>query len=502
MNMKGALVHCKQCVREPFRRSIPTTSRGGVALASFHFHKNLIARGAKATGSRNTVAASAYISAEPMRDEKQARTWDYSKTSDRVVHDEIMLPDDAPEQFADRSFLWNSAEAAARRKDAQLAMMYEVALPHELTDAQRLQLVRDYVRDTFTAEGRPAEFSIHRPTKDQDARQFHAHIMVSMRTMDAGGWGKQWRMSKEDFANKADLAKRERETWARYENHALQAAGLDVRVDPRSLAAQGVDREPEQHEGHKVTAKKRRHEQTNIGDENTARQERNSDRAKRHMKALHEMVRIEEERASFETWQAETRAKLESAQGLSMLDLEMKLEAEAIQHEEQIQAFYAPSLKTVHAEAERLEKIVSGSGILLSARRLFRGAKDRDELGALRHTIEDTQKRMQEARQKVDAAHAVQKARLAALQEQKRQEQHEGFERAREKKEAAFADRMATARKEAQETAREGFDMAADVERVKSSKDQWREERRAMLKEKAAEIGEGKSKAADRGYEP
>ncbi len=46
----------------------------------------------------------------------------------------IYLPEDAPEWAQDRQELWSQAERAEERKDAQLARIYEAALPHELTD--------------------------------------------------------------------------------------------------------------------------------------------------------------------------------------------------------------------------------------------------------------------------------------------------------------------------------------------------------------------------------
>ena len=43
--------------------------------------------------------------------------------------------------------MWNAAEAAERRKDARVEREYEVALPHELTHAQRVVLVQSFAHD-------------------------------------------------------------------------------------------------------------------------------------------------------------------------------------------------------------------------------------------------------------------------------------------------------------------------------------------------------------------
>jgi MobA/MobL family len=58
-----------------------------------------------------------------------------------------------------------------------LAREINMALPHELTDEQRLALVCAFVRDEFVALGMVADFAIHAPAPEKvdDPRNFHAH---------------------------------------------------------------------------------------------------------------------------------------------------------------------------------------------------------------------------------------------------------------------------------------------------------------------------------------
>ena len=49
---------------------------------------------------------------------------------------EIVAPDHAPDWVSHRHELWNRAELAEKRVDAQPARMFVLALPHELTDEQ------------------------------------------------------------------------------------------------------------------------------------------------------------------------------------------------------------------------------------------------------------------------------------------------------------------------------------------------------------------------------
>ena len=90
----------------------------------------------------------------------------------------------------DRAALWNGVEAAEKRKDAQLARDITLALPHELTPAQRLALVRGFIASAFVALGMVADIAIHAPCRrDADARNHHAHILLTMRAIEGDGFG-------------------------------------------------------------------------------------------------------------------------------------------------------------------------------------------------------------------------------------------------------------------------------------------------------------------------
>ena len=59
----------------------------------------------------------------------------------------------------DRSTLWNAAEAAEKRKDARVAREIEVALPHELTADQRLELTREFAQGLADRYGVAVDFA-------------------------------------------------------------------------------------------------------------------------------------------------------------------------------------------------------------------------------------------------------------------------------------------------------------------------------------------------------
>jgi len=150
-------------------------------MAIYHCSIKIISRGK----GKSAVAAAAYRAAENITSDYDGRVNDYTKKSG-VVHTEILLPENAPPEFADRSVLWNAVEKIEKNKNAQLAREIEVALPRELTAEQNISLVREYVNHNFVDNGMCADICIH----DKNAGNPHAHILLTMRPIELdGSWG-------------------------------------------------------------------------------------------------------------------------------------------------------------------------------------------------------------------------------------------------------------------------------------------------------------------------
>ncbi len=254
----------------------------------------------KRSDGRSSVAFAAYRAAELLHDERIDHTHDYTRKSG-VVLTEILAPQDATDWAKDRQKLWNEVEKAAKRKDAQLAREFMLPLPHELSNEERIALVRDFVNDTFVSKGMIADIAIHLPDRNGDQRNHHAHITCTMRHISAAGFGKQAREWNDDFAGvkklyalkksgkleeakqfEAELRKNRpiydwREKWAKKINLHLKRAGFDHRIDHRSWSEQDIDREAEKHMGVEATHLERQGEQTRAGDERRAIQERNAE---------------------------------------------------------------------------------------------------------------------------------------------------------------------------------------------------------------------------------
>lgn len=204
-------------------------------MAIYHLHAKVISR---ATG-RSAVAAAAYRAASRLHDVRLDRDHDFSNKSG-VVHSEVLLPDGAPERFLDRATLWNEVEAIEKRKDAQLAREVEFSLPREMTQAQGIALARDFVREQFVERGMVADLNVHWDIGEDGQAKPHAHVMLSTRSVDENGFG-----AKERSWNDKELLLTWRERWASLANERLAELDLDVRIDHRSFAAQGIDLEPQ-----------------------------------------------------------------------------------------------------------------------------------------------------------------------------------------------------------------------------------------------------------------
>ena len=198
----------------------------------------------------------AYRSGERIRDERTGRTYDHTDRQG-VMHKEILLPAGFAGAdmgwVADRSSLWNAAEAAEKRKDARVAREYLVAVPSELTHPQRVNVVRGFAQDLADRYGFAVDVALHAPRnfRGSDPRNFHAHLLATTREVSREGLGRKTTFDLNGESRlKLGLGPGikelfyARQRWAEIANLALESAQVDARIDHRSLAARGITREP------------------------------------------------------------------------------------------------------------------------------------------------------------------------------------------------------------------------------------------------------------------
>jgi ATP-dependent exoDNAse (exonuclease V) alpha subunit len=228
-------------------------------MAIYHLSATIVQR----SSGRSAVAAAAYRSGTKLEDRQYGKTHDYTPRKG-IERSFILAPEDAPDWVHDREELWNRAELAERRKDAQVAREVRVALPHELDRKQHAELVKHFVEDAFVKRGMVADVAIHYPDRHGDERNHHAHILLTMRELDSDDFASR----KQRDWNAEQTLQEWRELWARYQNEALEDAGSAERVDNRSYEDMGINRMPTAHLGYEASAMERRGLPTRIGDEN------------------------------------------------------------------------------------------------------------------------------------------------------------------------------------------------------------------------------------------
>jgi ATP-dependent exoDNAse (exonuclease V) alpha subunit len=204
-------------------------------MAIYHLHVKVIGR---KSGS-SAVASAAYRSGSRLRDERLDRSHDFSAKRG-VVHSEVLLPENAPDMWEDRERLWNDVEAFEVRKDAQLAREVEFAIPREMSEAQGIQLVRDFARAEFVDRGMIADLNVHWDIGEDGMPKPHAHVMLTMRSVDEDGFGQKVR----DW-NRTEMVERWRERWGELTNERLAELDIDARIDHRSHEAQDIGLEPQ-----------------------------------------------------------------------------------------------------------------------------------------------------------------------------------------------------------------------------------------------------------------
>jgi len=208
-------------------------------MAIYHLHAQVISRSA----GRSAVAASAYRAGVRLVSDRDGLIHDYRRKTG-CDYSAMLAPDGAPAWALDRAQLWDRVEAAENRRDAQLCRELDIALPVELSNEAKRELITGWVQRELIALGMVAQIDGHHWNSDNP----HAHVMLTMRRLAGDAFGGKCR----DW-NSPELLNHLRASWAEAANAALAAAGSDARIDHRTLAAQGIQREPSPHLGPKAS---------------------------------------------------------------------------------------------------------------------------------------------------------------------------------------------------------------------------------------------------------
>lgn len=189
----------------------------------------LSAKVVKRSAGRSATAAAAYRAGDRIEDRQLGEVYDYSKKSG-IVYTEIFTREDVPEWAQDREALWNAAELAERRGDAQTAREYQIALPADCTHEERVAMARE-LAEHLAEKGMVVDLAVHEP---KEGENHHAHLLCSMRELGPEGFAE----TKNRDWNTKEFLQDLRRDWAAIQNRHLELAGLKERVDHRTLDIQ------------------------------------------------------------------------------------------------------------------------------------------------------------------------------------------------------------------------------------------------------------------------
>ena len=219
--------------------------------------------------SQSATAAAAYRSCSRIVCQRTGAIHDYTRKGGMEAAG-IVAPDGAAPWAKDRGQLWNAAELKERngprgpnahkfRMAAVVAREFMFGFPSELSDAGRLTVAQRVAAHLVNRFGVAADYAIHRPGGEGDQRNFHCHLMVTTRRVEADGLGRKTR-ELDAHANGPREVRSFREYLAGALNDALAAEGHagSVFVEHRSFKARGSAQRPTRHQGKSKTNARRK----------------------------------------------------------------------------------------------------------------------------------------------------------------------------------------------------------------------------------------------------
>ncbi|QRN39231.1 MobQ family relaxase [Pectobacterium carotovorum] len=194
-------------------------------MAIFHLEFKIVKRSEGMSSCRKA----AYHARCRITDDRTGNIYDFSHRTD-LFHHQILAPASAPAHIIKSSTaLWNEVERIERQKDGQTARYFDVAIPCELNNEDKIKLVVEYCQKNFVDKGMIADIAFH----NLGGNNPHAHVMLTLKPITADGFGK-----KERSWNDKKNVILWRESWSVIANRYLAVAGSNERIDHRSIDAQ------------------------------------------------------------------------------------------------------------------------------------------------------------------------------------------------------------------------------------------------------------------------
>ncbi len=203
------------------------------------------------TSGGNAVRSAAYNARDAITAERTGELFHF-RHRDAPVHHEVLLPEGADARLGNSATLWNAAEAAERRKDAQVAREIVLALPADrvLSTEDRIELARSFAAEHFVSKGLAVQLDVHAPHKERgegegawsegtggDHTNWHAHLLITTRRIEGDQLAARKARDLDPEVRKAGTrsvvtdAEAWGETWRAHQDRYFQEHGIELRVD-------------------------------------------------------------------------------------------------------------------------------------------------------------------------------------------------------------------------------------------------------------------------------
>lgn len=206
-------------------------------MAIYHCSIKTISRGK----GQAVLASLAYRIGQNLTCERYGKTFKYQNRQNSIEHVDLFLPRSTTDlTFYNHENLWNKVEARETKSNSQLAREIVVAIPHELNEIERIQLVQKQCQWLVEKYGVAVSVALHKPN-DLAEKNYHAHIMFTTRSLENNEFG-------EKIVFKKEQVKELRKVWEILANTALER--YDTKIDCRSHNDAQNPKIPTKHEGY------------------------------------------------------------------------------------------------------------------------------------------------------------------------------------------------------------------------------------------------------------
>ncbi len=215
-----------------------------MTLGHYHLHLHAISKRkghsihaavAYRHGTREVTASAAAAYRHAQESGKGLDAYDY-RHKIGVQWFGIIAPDHAPAWCRDPQKLWAKVDEVEHRANARLAQEIIIALPHQVGLEDHIALLRAFVTSQCLPLSMIADIAIHAPPTHHggDARNFHAHVLLTDRPITADGFTK----TKDRRYSDKGLVDQFRAAWTATHNQHMERLNLPYRIDHRTLVQQ------------------------------------------------------------------------------------------------------------------------------------------------------------------------------------------------------------------------------------------------------------------------